>query len=86
MPVSVENEPTVKVRNPDDGTNLKVRVSNWPQEMQAPDAEYGWGPEDRALLREVRDSVVQSRRNSILGTGLGLFAVAGLLVLALPRV
>ena len=82
IPVRVENP--VQVRN-STGSNLVVSVDNWP--TPGPKETVGvvsLSEEDSENLREIRKRLDRFSLTTTFALGLGLFSIAGLLVLTLP--
>lgn len=81
-PVSVENEPTVKIKQPAGDGPLRVTVEN----PASPAPGDGWRQEDRETLRAIAATTDGLAKSVIFASGLALFALAGILVSTLPRV
>lgn len=85
IPVTVENEPTVKIKQPQGDDPLRVTVENQVQPSPAASGD-GWQEEDRELLRVIVWRLEHFTKAVVFAMALGLFALAGIVVLSLPRI
>jgi len=81
LPVTIENEPRVKVTQPSEDDPLRVQVSNWPEAPELP--SDGWSSADSVTLIALAEEHKQTQRIMIFGLALLIFLLAGSLVLTL---